>query len=139
VTVAASAQARPGTTALDLTRSRQEHAVIPRELLAFTSLVLGMIAMGSAFLPDCAAPVALLAVLLGVLGLDSRLRGPAVGGIVLGWLGLLVTVGLGIGVELRERIEVDPALADYVGWGFVLIGIVGAVVLWRRLLRTDGY
>ena len=94
--------------------------MISRELLALTALVLGMIAMGSAFLPDCAAPVALLAVLLGVLG-------------------LLVTVGLGIGVELRERIEVDPALADYVGWGFVLIGIVGAVVLWRRLLRTDGY
>ena len=111
--------------------------MISRELVALTALVLGMVAMGSALLPACAVPVALLALVVGTFGLSSRLRGPAAGGIVLGWLALLVATGIELYVALRQRETVDPRVADYMGLAVVLVGIVGAVVLWRRLLRTD--
>jgi hypothetical protein len=65
-----------------------------REVLAFASVVAGMVAMASALVPLCGLPLGLAGLVIGVIGLRSRLHDPAMFGVLMSWLALVLAGGL---------------------------------------------
>jgi len=76
-----------------------------RSWAGVTALVLGLISMLAWLLPICGGPTSVTALVLGFMGLSSSRRGLAIAGIVLGGVGLALTVGnaaLGILMALNQ-------------------------------------
>ena len=70
-----------------------------------TALILGQISMLTWFLPICAGPTSIAALVFGFLGLTSSRHGLAIAGMVLGGIGLMLTAGnaaLGIFMALNQ-------------------------------------
>ena len=63
-----------------------------RSILAYASLMLGVLSLCSSFFALCGAIVPVIGIILGVISLKSANRGLAVGGIVLNGLGLLLAI-----------------------------------------------
>jgi hypothetical protein len=70
-----------------------------KQLLAIAALTVGIINLCAWFVPICGIPLAMVGLILGALGVQSRQRGLAVAGIVLSGFGLLASiVGIVIGI-----------------------------------------
>ncbi len=63
-----------------------------RSVLAYASLMLGVLSLCSSFFALCGAIVPVIGIILGVISLKSTNRGVAVAGIVINGLGLLLAV-----------------------------------------------
>ena len=63
-----------------------------RSVLAYASLVLGVLSLCSSFFALCGAIVPVIGIILGVISLKASKRGLAVAGIVLNGLGLLLAI-----------------------------------------------
>ncbi len=63
-----------------------------RRGLAIASLVLGIISLCGAIFWFCGGPLAIVAVVLGVLSRNSTARGMATAGIILGAIGILLAI-----------------------------------------------
>jgi nucleoid-associated protein YgaU len=61
-------------------------------VLAYASLVLGVLSLCGSFFALCGAPISVIGIILGILSLKSSKRGLAVGGIALNGLGLLMAI-----------------------------------------------
>ena len=76
-----------------------------RSWAGITALILGLISMLAWLLPICGGPTSIAALVFGLLGLTSSRRGLAIAGLVLGGIGLMLTVGnaaLGIFMALNR-------------------------------------
>ncbi|HSR47545.1 MAG TPA: DUF4190 domain-containing protein [Anaerolineales bacterium] len=63
-----------------------------RSGLAIASLVVGVVSLCAWLLPICGVPFSVVAVILGALGLNSSRRGMAIAGIVLGAIGIILSL-----------------------------------------------
>jgi hypothetical protein len=63
-----------------------------RSVLAYASLMLGVLSLCSSFFALCGAIVPVIGIILGVISLKSANRGVAVAGIVVNGLGLLLAI-----------------------------------------------
>jgi len=63
-----------------------------RSVLAYASLVLGVLSLCSSFFALCGAIVPVIGIILGVISLKASKRGLAVAGIVINGLGLLLAI-----------------------------------------------
>lgn len=61
--------------------------------LAIASLVLGILSLLAWYFPICGLPISILALIFGIISLNSSKRGLAIAGIVLSVIGLILAVG----------------------------------------------
>jgi len=71
------------------------------KILAILSLVLGILGLCGWIVPLCGAPIALAAIVLGILGIGSEGKAMAIIGLVMGGLSLVATVvNMAIGAHM---------------------------------------